>query len=251
MSNLIYLFEITFQDGKKYYLTSAANDIVQDDIIYMANSGLNIIHGEFNDSAQDYVLIHGIFEKGGITQKDDLTDALVNIKRLTLDSMQQIALLICTKYISYDLEFQIKCEPETIKYNQSLVQTFSKKCRTNFGDNRCKISLEDLTITSTILEYTKNTLTCDFGHFSNSYFQGGKIIISDLANKVIFEFKIISHFGNKLEVDLSNEFDWSSYRQIKICPNCDKNYRTCCYSFNNAVNFRGEPAIPEYNLIQN
>ena len=31
---------------------------------------------------------------------------------------------------------------------------------------------------------------------------------------------------------------------------CNKKFITCCNQFNNAVNFRGEPLIPEYNFLK-
>ena len=44
---------------------------------------------------------------------------------------------------------------------------------------------------------------------------------------------------------------FTNHKLITLIPGCDKNYRTCCYSFNNAVNFRGEPVIPDSNIIEN
>ncbi len=38
-------------------------------------------------------------------------------------------------------------------------------------------------------------------------------------------------------------------REVKIISGCDKNFITCCNKFNNAINFRGEPLIPEKDFI--
>ncbi|MCZ6901461.1 MAG: phage BR0599 family protein [Rickettsia endosymbiont of Ixodes persulcatus] len=37
--------------------------------------------------------------------------------------------------------------------------------------------------------------------------------------------------------------------EVKITAGCDKNFITCCNKFNNAINFRGEPLIPEKDFI--
>jgi hypothetical protein len=37
---------------------------------------------------------------------------------------------------------------------------------------------------------------------------------------------------------------------IYLMSSCDKTFITCCNKFNNAVNFRGEPFIPEKNFLK-
>lgn len=54
----------------------------------------------------------------------------------------------CITYTKRDLDFTLRLEPNIDVYNQSLLQSFSKNCRANFGDLKCKI---DKTVYSQIL----------------------------------------------------------------------------------------------------
>lgn len=249
MSSLTYLFDINFPCGKQSYFTSFAHELIINDIIYLPNSGLNLISGEFNDSAQDNVVIKGIFEQGGIEKRDRLGGSKVKIRQYFRGGVKLIANLICTKFLSNDLNFELNCEPESIKYKQSIVQMFSKTCRANFGDERCKISIVDLAVSCTVREVNENIVKCDLEDIPDGYFNGGKLII-ERENRSR-EFKILNQFGKDIELNLDKKYNFTLAQNITLIPTCDKNYRTCCNSFNNAVNFRGEPAIPEYNIIEN
>ncbi len=248
--DLIYMFDIKLKDGIEYHLTSSSVLHKISDISYIPNSGLNFVSGEFNESAQNQVCIKGIFEQDGIQKKDNLAGALIRISHFNAKDLVHFISYFCTKYMSKDLEFEMWCEPEVVKYNQSLLQMFSKTCRANFGDNRCKISIEKYAVKSEIIDVSGNVLKCAFEMIENGYFKNGVLLVVSEENNR-YEFKILSHLGNNIEVDLDTEFDFKKHKSVTLIPGCDKNYRTCCYSFNNAVNFRGEPVIPESNIIEN
>ncbi|XBG66793.1 phage BR0599 family protein [Rickettsia sp. Oklahoma-10] len=38
-------------------------------------------------------------------------------------------------------------------------------------------------------------------------------------------------------------------KEVKITGGCNKFFITCCNKFNNTINFRGKPLIPEKDLI--
>ncbi|MBA2628814.1 MAG: phage BR0599 family protein [Rickettsiaceae bacterium] len=248
--DLIYMFDIKCKNGKNFYLTSSSVFYSIDNTYYVPNSGLNLVSAQFNESAQNQVHIRGIFEQDGIEKGDNLAGASVKISYLDSGNLVHFISYFCTQYTSKDLEFEIVCESEVVKYNQSLLQMFSKTCRANLGDSRCKISIEEYAIKTEVTDFAGNVLSCILQGFDNGYFKNGTLLaVGQEDNK--YEFKILSHRGNNIEVDLDTEFDFINYKLITLIPGCDKNYRTCCYSFNNAVNFRGEPVIPDSNIIEN
>lgn len=248
--DLIYMFDIKCKSGKNFYLTSSSASYRIDNIEYIPNSGLNFVYGEFDESAHNNVCIKGIFELNGIQKGSNLAGAMVKISRLNSGRLVHFISYFCTQYVSNDLEFEMRCEPEVVKYNQSLLQMFSKTCRANFGDNRCKVSIEEYNVKTEVIDRSGNILSCAFDGFDDGYFKNGTLlVVGEEDNK--YEFKILSHFRNNIEVDLDTEFDFIKHKLVTLIPGCDKNYRTCCYSFNNAVNFRGEPVIPESNIIEN
>lgn len=241
----IYLFYIKAQDAKEYYLTSANDIVTHDGTTYLPDSGLSLNLGMFNDSAENHIILHGIFEKTGVDKGDKLVGSNIKIMYLHNSEIIHLVTYICTQYDVNDLDFKIRCEPETIKYGQSLLQMFSKTCRAKFGDDKCGVNIDDYAVNCKLLSYDFNLLTCDIQDVKDGYFKGGKLRISDHQ-----EFKILTHNDVYIEIDSTLEFDFSGYKIITLVPSCDKNFRTCCYSFNNAVNFRGEPAIPESNIVK-
>jgi len=71
--NIIYCFEISMQDFTKLFLTSSDKVIRSDAIAFLPNSGLRLKEAEFNDSAQNYFILEGIYESCGITKEMGLT----------------------------------------------------------------------------------------------------------------------------------------------------------------------------------
>ena len=248
--DLIYMFDIKCKNGKNFYLTSSSAPYRIDNIDYVPNSGLNLVSAHFNESAQNQVHISGVFEQYGIEKRDNLAGALVKISYLDSGNLVHFISYFCIQYISKDLEFEMLCESEVAKYNQSLLQMFSKTCRANLGDSRCKVSIEEYAIKTEITDFAGNVLSCILEGFNNGYFKNGTLLVVGQDGNE-YEFKILSHRGNNIEVDIDTEFDFRNHKLITLIPGCDKNYRTCCYSFNNAVNFRGEPVIPDSNIIEN
>lgn len=242
----VYLFYIKTNSAKEYYLTSGNNSIIHAGKIYLPYSGLSLVSGNFNDSAENHIILHGIFEENGITKNDSFVDSSIKIMRFQGDQVRHFVTYICTQHNIDDLEFEIRLEPETIKYNQSLLQMFSKSCRADFGDNMCKINKADYSVTYELIGAKGNMLNCNIQNIENGYYTGGTLITNDQQ-----ELLILAHHNNNIEIESIPECDLHMQEHVTLIPTCDKFFRTCCYSFNNAVNFRGEPAIPESNIVKN
>ena len=206
---------------------------------------------ELNDSAQNKIVLHGVFEVGGIANNCDIVGSVIRIISYTTEHAEEMLRYICTKQISEKLEFKLICEPESIKYNQSLLSNFSKTCRANFCDKYCKLEIDDLQVVVEITGQTGSSLAIDgISEYSNGYFSNGKLFV-EYNDEKKEEFSLKGHFANKIELIGKAIFNLEDIREVKLAPTCDKKIRTCCYSFNNTVNFRGEPDVPEYRIIKN
>ena len=124
--NLTHLFDISLKGEKVYYLTSSSDSIEHDGKVYLPFSGMSVESVELNDSAQNKIVLHGVFEAGGIENNCDIIGSIIRIVNYTTERAEEILRYICTKQISEELEFKLICEPESIKYNQSLLPNFSK-----------------------------------------------------------------------------------------------------------------------------
>lgn len=248
--NSIYLYHIKMQNGVDLFLTSANFSILHKRKEYLPYSGISYVQGQFNDSAENYIILHGIFEARGVDKEHNLAGAKIKIMLYVEGSGEDLVTYICTEHIKNDLDFKIKCQPESFKYEQTLLHSFSKTCRADFGDKKCQVDLKKYKVQTNISSVQDNILQCDIKNFDDGYFSGGKIFVINKENKEL-QFKIVSHTGNIIEVDNSNRYDFTHQKNITLQPGCNKSFRSCCYYFNNAVNFRGEPDIPEYNIIKN
>ncbi len=249
-NSLIYLFQINTASAKNINLTSANDEVVFDGIFYLPNSGLSLARGNFNDSASDEIILTGVFEQEGVAKKDNLAGARVKIFYGLPSKIKFLVTFYVSSYISKDLEFELICESEAKKYQKSLLQTFSKKCRASFGDEKCKINLEKYRFQCKIQEIKNDVFVCRGLSCKDGYLNDGTITLKSKDNASTKTYKIISHFDNNIRV-LNYDANFDCDEDIILTAGCDKNFRTCCYSYNNALNFRGEPFIPEKNIIEN
>ncbi|WP_341756703.1 MULTISPECIES: DUF2163 domain-containing protein [unclassified Candidatus Tisiphia] len=246
LQNFTYCFHITLQDGFELYLTESDKSLSIYDMTFIPNSGMSLKEGKFNDSAKNYIILEGVFEINGVEQHYDLTQAMVKIYVCCDNYCKHFVTYHCTSYTKRDLDFTLHLEPNIELYNQSLLQSFSKKCRANFGDLKCKIDKTVYSHIYNIKEMFGRTMVISNLDKENGYFNYGDAI---LANGQ-FCSKIISHSGNVVTLDQLIPDSVKHNQTVQLIAGCDKNFMTCCNKFNNAVNFRGEPFIPDDNFIK-
>ncbi|WP_239832711.1 phage BR0599 family protein [Rickettsia endosymbiont of Culicoides newsteadi] len=174
-----------------------------------------------------------------------MIQAMVRIYISCADSYKHFVTYCCSLYTKRDLDFTLRLEPN-MGYNQSLLQSFSKKCRANFGDLKCKIDKTVYSQIYNIQEIFGRTIVISDIDKESGYFNYGDAI---LANGQFYS-KIISHSGNVIILDQLIPDSMKCNKTVDLTIGCDKNFITCCNKFNNAVNFRGEPLIPDDNFIK-
>lgn len=106
--NFTYCFHITLQDGLELYLTESDKSLSIDGIRFMPNSGITLKEGVFNDSAQNYIILEGVFENNGVEQHYDLTQAMVRIYTSCADSYKHFVTYCCSLYTKRDLDFTLR-----------------------------------------------------------------------------------------------------------------------------------------------
>lgn len=246
LKEFTYCFEITLISNNKIFLTSRSETLNVDKNVFKPDSGLNIEEIVFNDSAQDYIILTGIYEEGGINKGMDLTGSEVKIIIYANNLLYNFVTFYCTEYSRYDSNFKILLQPITIKYNQTLLKVLSKTCRTNFGDTRCKVDKKLYYIEYEIEEIISRKIIVTSIEKENGYYTGGDAIL----NQGEFVAKILSMNGTNIILDKIVPINFSNCKKVILVPGCDKKFITCCNKFDNAVNFRGEPLIPEYNFLE-
>lgn len=260
--SVIYCFDIETIDKHTMHLTSCSKDIECAGLVYSKFSGLTIEHAEFTDFGGDEVRLSGIFEQGGITKTTNILDAKIRISLYIFENSQYIlrnlVILKCNNIIMRDLDFVLTLHPETIKYEKSVVKIFSKLCRANFLDKNCGVQASEVTRHTRVEIVDNMRISCDLKENDHDYFIGGFAIFN--ADNQIFKYRIISTEIRHKEQEgavtifvLEQHIDKNcrTLNYINLIPACDKNFLTCCKKFNNAVNFRGEPFLPESGVLKN
>lgn len=248
---ICFLFEITKPKREPLFLTSSDTEKNINGKKYHPHCGLHLFSLTSNDSGDNIAIIDGIYNPFAIKKEDDLTDASITIYQLINSDLRIVGNLLCTFFSKQDLSFRIFCNSEVVKYQQSLLQLFSKTCRANFGDNKCTLNPKDFSIHARIIEFIGARIKYQSNETTQISFNGGWAVLSGDTSTPNYSTNIISHLGNIIDINLASGIDISLYHKLHLIPTCDKKYRTCCYSFNNKVNFRGEPHIPDINIIKN
>jgi uncharacterized phage protein (TIGR02218 family) len=249
-ASVVYVFEIELPSGALLALNSSGRDFAVGEQIFRRFSSLNLIKGEFNDSAENYIMLHGIFEADGITKEMVLAGCKIKIYHCLDCVLSSLVTYFITQFEKHDLDFTIKCEPSSAKYNQSLLLLFSKTCRANFGDHKCGVDLKKYKKTYGIKSIKSKTITLLDIEEASGYYNHGLATFENEFKKMI-SFKIISHHNNEIELEESLPDNLLEQKYVSLIPSCDKNFITCCNKFDNAVNFRGEPTIAEHNFLKN
>jgi hypothetical protein len=248
--NVIYCFEISINDGTILFLTSYDKPIASNSIVFSPYSGLTIKEAEFNDSAQNNIILEGIFEHSGVTEQMDLHESEIKISTYLSGVFYPFVTYKTKLYVKNDMSFIIYLGSETIKYNQSLTKIFSKTCRANFGDLLCKIDKNNYSTIyeiSSIIGRKLSLVDCDK---ENGYFTGGSASFKTDHGKQ-FESKITRHFEKNIELNIIVPAIFAdNCKSVTLTVGCDKKFISCCNKFNNGVNFRGEPLIPDYNFLK-
>lgn len=179
--NWSYCFRISTKIGNIIYKTDYQNNIIHNENIYDSSSGYELIGYNSSENGEFNAEIKGFFDQS-IKHLEDIQDADIGIYFYFHETKELVnwVELTCTKIIKKDIYFIAKLDSESRKYKNSIVKTYSKRCRAEFGDMKCKV-------------------------------------------------------------------DKNKYPGIE----CDKSFTMCCKTFNNAINFRGEPFIPSMENFDN
>ncbi len=244
-ASFIYCFHIKLQNNVELFLTEYDQNIHVDNMIFAPNTGLSIKHAEFNDSAQNHIILRGIFEEGGISKNDNLVDAEVVIYIYASNYLYHFVTYYCSSHICYDLNFEIQLLPISRRYNHALLKIFSKTCRANLADTECSMLKENFSQIYDIYEIIGNVIIIQNLEKEVGYFDNGEAIFG--KNELVL--KILHQSNNSITLAAAVPDEIKHLTQVKIIAGCDKNFQTCCEKFDNAINFRGEPFVPDNNYL--
>jgi len=139
----------------------------------------------------------------------------------------------------------VSISPLTSCLNQSIGDFFSPICRECFGNEKCKLNMDNYKTTGMIQEILSDDC------FNGNHQQNKKTSIG------YYRYGLIKFISGELKgicAQIKDEIDGKVYLlkstklfavgdEYEIFAGCDKTFTTCKNKFHNAVNFRGEPFI--------
>jgi uncharacterized phage protein (TIGR02218 family) len=233
LENFVYLIEVQCAHIT-LFLTSGNEDLIIGNKLYKAKSGLQIDSIILGSNIQNSIKIRGFYEDGGIAKNIKLTNSIFKIGcYFTLGNTYYSWFEMELESIaSSNVEFQIILKNKQLDFN--LHSHFSKNCRASFGDSMCKIDKKSYIYRYEVQKIESNIIhlvSCDK---YNGFFNNSDCVMN---NK---RYKVLSH--TDMTLILSEDITEIDIHFVDLELNCDKKFVTCCNIYNNAVNFRGEPA---------
>lgn len=233
-----YFFDIFYKNNLTKFLTNSSNYITFDNKKYLPYSNLFLTAGNITNSGQDYVLVEGNYETKGIENEENILDAkfIINLYYPQMNIIRYFNTYESTKICHNGLKFTLHLESIAHKLKQSMTKYYSTSCRACLGDKFCGVNKNDYTKNYNIINVNYNIIEASNIEEKDGYYDNG------IANVDGNSFTIIKHVKNKISIINSLEKYGSV---ISLTAGCDKNFISCVNKFNNAINFRGEPFIPD------
>ena len=240
-----YLFEI-YDKNKEITLRLTNNDksVTYNDHQYQALSNLNIESHSKTDSGLDQMKISGNFVENGIDQDFDTSNVVVNILISNSDQTDAFAYMTITESEIMGYKFHWSLEPISLKLKNSPANKFySKNCRVSFCSAECGLLLDDYIQIFLAYQTRNNYITLEEvvpDHFINGF--------AILSGEKDFKAKILDI--KDYSIILDKQIPHHQFTSLKLVASCDKSLVTCKKVFNNIINFRGEPHIPESDKLK-
>ncbi len=133
--------------------------------------------------------------------------------------------------------------------SQTIGEVYSPNCRAVLGDKRCKVALEDFSITALVNHidnnqvFTSQALTQPAGYFS-----GGEVKWISGAN-IGLRMEVKEFVSGIVTLVLPMGSPIKLGDQFIIIAGCDKLQETCISKFRNIINFRGFPDVPGIDKV--
>lgn len=248
--SLFYCFTFKLASGQLINLTNYAEKVISNqhgETVFLPYGHLNVKRMYFDDANQNEVNLTGVFDYQAICKDNiaNLEDVKIFIYLADKKSIIPLVDYCCYSYEDYGHHFSLLLKPISCRYNQSLLNSYSKSCRAKFGDSKCGIDINKYSKTYIVNRiegnkiYVHSSVKEDINFFDNG-------VVKLMEN----EFQITSCGIDYLEIDSFPKGDELAGKTILVQPGCDKSILSCCKKYSNAINFRGEPFVPLNNYFK-
>jgi uncharacterized phage protein (TIGR02218 family) len=255
---------ITRNDGVVQGFTDHDEDIVVNDVICRAGSGLTA-----SEATAQLGLAIGGTELSGAIHDDTLTEADLAAGRydaakveIWLVDWSEPALKVklnagvLGEVRREGTAFTAELRGLAYRFAEDCGRLYTKTCNADLGDARCTVDLTTPAMRGegSIAEVTATSVFAADGldSYTDDWFTAGRLAWTGGANAgLAVEVKSHRAEGGLVTLEL-----WQAMPEplaagdtFTVAAGCDKHFDTCVAKFNNAVNFRGFPHIPGNDFV--
>lgn len=250
------LFRLVLKDGTTFYFTNSVVDLDYNGHIWESLPGVSIsaVRGSI-DAAQLTATVTVPFTPDGVTlpvcRYGGLDSAEFNVIMIHTDEPSAGSMYIFGGYVD-DIDFsELVASVNLIGYETRngaaiIGEAYSERCRNVFGDVRCKYPVDTMAVGGYIADYGSNaqtfiaqpipvalpgdylygTIKFTTGKNKGRVYDLGRVEAGEVAitNKIAFPLAIGDYF--------------------ELRPGCSKFRAECVTRWQNLVNFRAEPDVP-------
>jgi uncharacterized phage protein (TIGR02218 family) len=249
------------KDGVEIFSTEHDVDLAIDGDTYESSLGFNRTDVVNTSSMSvDNLEIMGVLDTDKISEEDlragkyDYAEVylfLVNYKDLSQGILRLRRGILGEVVLGDNGLFTAELRGMVQLYSQRIGEVYSPECRADIGDSRCKIDLAPLTVETTVASViNRRTITVVSGSEADEYYTHGALTF-ETGNNAGFSIEIKSWLlsTKQIEMYLPTPYPIQAGDEVSFYPGCDKRIATCFDKFNNVINFRGEPYVPEPGLL--
>ena len=249
------LVKITRKSGTILRLTEAQANLTVDGQTWTAAKGVRLSDITFELNRTTSTLdIEIAVEDGGTLDPDDVRNGLYDYAEIVVYAASHAnpAYGLVEMWRGYFGQTEINDRGlATIqaidflsKAREIPIEHYSPTCRVDFGSTRCGKALGPLTVSRTITNISGFNVTVSGAALSSTFRLGLLTPTSGLAQGEGFEIRSVS--GTVLKMYIPPRGKLAIGDTVSLTPGCDMTLAGTqgCISWNNVVNFRGEPHVP-------
>lgn len=245
---------ITRQDGVVQGFTDAPSDLTVEGMVYQAVAGFEPTAIESGASMSvDNMEVNGLLNSDAISSADvhaGVYDAAkVSVFFINRKDVEAGPTPLKKGYIGNIQYEQGKFTAEVRgimqPYSQNIIELCSKTCRATLGDYRCKIDLEQYRVEGTIgTAVNSQKMTDEARTEAAGHFTCGQLTFTSGACKGL-SVEVKDYAPGRIDLLLPMPRLVRAGDTYTLTAGCDREVETCSDRFNNVLNFRGEPFVPD------
>ena len=253
VTTLAHCWKVTRRDGVVMGFTDHDADIIYDSVTYQAQAGFTPTALQTSATlAVDNLDLEGLLDAACIREEDLLAGlydfAEVDVFLINYTDLTQGRMVLRTGWLGQVTvsqgQFVAELRGLTQRLSQTVGQLYSPTCRAMLGDAACGVNLAGYTHSGQVSAATSRSQFTDSANTqADGYFAYGKVTFTSGANAGLsMEVKQFANGSFTLILPLPHAI--AAGDDYTAIAGCDKRFSTCAATFDNAVNFRGEPHVP-------